>query len=359
MATTWGNAITRMCINSTASCQAGTWGDNFTNLCTNLCSSNSSNSQLFYGENTTRLCVPSCPVPTFAFIQTRVCIDICPVTVSNTPGFFGDPGTTPTRLCVTACLTGGLYRDVANNRTCQPTCTFNSTYKTYQDPTTMTCVGECPSYPQSLFAWGTNSSTASCIFPCTTGYMDDASRSCVANCSNLLDPTTNTCVSICPDHSALNTTLYANLVTKTCVIATACPDNTYASDDHQVCVSTCPNNTYIYQKHCLNTCPDGFYINFLTQSCVNASSCPTDYFANNQTRSCVASCSNGTFGDSLTRMCITTCYGANFADPITGLCSTSCSSGLIKNSLTFSCVGNCQPSYFYNPNSASCTTSCQ
>ena len=135
-----------MCItNPVSSCPAGTWADNFTNLCVSTCNSNSSN--VFYGENNTRLCVPSCPIPSFAYTVTRVCIDICPYTVANSPGYFGDPGSSPTRLCVTNCLTSGLYRDTANNRTCQPTCTYNSTYKSYQDPTIMTCVAECPTYP--------------------------------------------------------------------------------------------------------------------------------------------------------------------------------------------------------------------
>ena len=165
--------MTRMCINKPVTdCPAGTWADNFTNLCTATCSSNSSNSQIFYGENITKLCIPSCPVPTFAYIPTRVCIDICPVTTDNSPGTFGDPNTTPTRLCVSVCLTSGLYRDVANNRTCQPTCTYNSSYKTYKDPTSMTCVAECPTYPQYLYAWGTNNTNAECVSSCPTGFMN-------------------------------------------------------------------------------------------------------------------------------------------------------------------------------------------
>ncbi len=130
-----------------------------------------------------------------AYIPTRVCIDICPVTTDNSPGLFGDPSTSPTRLCVAVCLTTGLYRDVANNRTCQPICTFNSSYKTYRDPTSMTCVAECPTYPQYLYAWGVNSTIAECVSSCPTGYMNDANMSCVVSCPNLLDPTTNKCVS--------------------------------------------------------------------------------------------------------------------------------------------------------------------
>lgn len=138
---TWGNQVTRVCIsNPVTQCPSGTWADSFVNLCVSFCTVNPSNSQVFYGENITKKCVAACPVPSFAYQVTRVCIDICPFTIATSPGLFGDPSTLPTRLCVPVCLTAGLYRDVAKNRTCQPTCTFNSTYKTYQDPTTMTCL---------------------------------------------------------------------------------------------------------------------------------------------------------------------------------------------------------------------------
>lgn len=130
-----------MCIKDPVSdCPWGTWADNFTNLCTNQCSKNNSNSQTYYGENTTKICVPSCPTPSFAYIPTRVCIDICPNTIDTSSGLFGDPGTLPTRLCVPNCLTTGLYRDVANKRICQSNCIYNASYKTYKDPLSMTCV---------------------------------------------------------------------------------------------------------------------------------------------------------------------------------------------------------------------------
>lgn len=354
---TWGNLITRICVSDPTNCPSGTWADNFTNLCTNYCSS-IFNGQFYYGENITKLCVFSCPAPAFAYIPTRVCIDICPATINNTPGYFGDPGTLPSRLCVTNCLTSGLYRDVANNRTCQPACTFNSSYKTYQDPTTMTCVAQCPTFPEYLYAFGSNSSTAACMASCPTGYMNDASRNCVSTCPILLDPTANKCVSICPDNSATNTTLYGNMVTKTCVIATSCPNNTYASDDSQTCVEKCPNNSYAYQKNCIYFCPNGYYINYANQKCVLPVNCPINYYADNQTTSCLARCSNGTFGDATTRTCITMCYGINFADPLTGLCSSTCTGGLIKNSLTFSCTGSCTSGYFYDPSNGICTLSC-
>lgn len=89
--------------------------------------------------------------PSFAFDLTRVCIDVCPA-YSNGVGYFGDPSTSPTRKCFTKCQTVSLYRDIAASRTCQSACTYNSTYKTYADPTTMSCEAICSAYPTMLYA---------------------------------------------------------------------------------------------------------------------------------------------------------------------------------------------------------------
>lgn len=190
-AMTWGNSVTRMCITDPVNdCPSETWADNYTHLCTSFCTDDASNSsQKLYGENITKLCVKSCPSPSFAFVDTRVCIDECPITIANTPGYFGDPDTTPTRLCVLKCLTANLYRDVEHNRTCQPTCWYNTTYRTYRDPTSMTCVSECPNFPQHLYAQDANTSDPFCATSCTTGIRDDTNMSCVSSCANLYDST--------------------------------------------------------------------------------------------------------------------------------------------------------------------------
>ena len=52
-------------------------------------------------------------------------------------GLFGDSGLIPTRLCVSACQTPNTFADVANSRTCQPKCTFNTTYISYANDQTM------------------------------------------------------------------------------------------------------------------------------------------------------------------------------------------------------------------------------
>ena len=166
---------------------------------------------------------------------------------------------------------------------------------------------------------------------CSSGFMNDQNMSCVTACQTLLDPTTNRCVAICPFNSFLNTALYANHNIKLCVIADDCPNNTYASDDLLTCVSACPSNTFIHLKRCVAICHDDFYINYDNKSCVSPTNCPLSHFANNQTLSCVSSCTNGTYADTLLRQCIYVCYGLYYGDPITKACTLTCSTGLVKN----------------------------
>jgi hypothetical protein len=135
-ANSWGNKVTKVCIkNPVTECPPNTWADDQTHLCEEVCSSTP---QSTYGYNVTRKCVTSCTSPTYAFDGTRVCIDICPPSLLNS-GYFGDPDMLPTRKCVLTCQTPNLYRDIAANRQCKTSCTFNTTYKTYKDPTTMSC----------------------------------------------------------------------------------------------------------------------------------------------------------------------------------------------------------------------------
>ena len=132
---TWGNEVTRVCITDPLNeCPSETWADDHLHLCTGLCTA----SEGYYGNNLTKKCVTSCPSPSFAYDGTRVCIDICPPSQVNS-GYFGDPGTSPTRKCFLTCQTSSLYRDVEASRTCVTACTYNSTYKTYRDRTTMSC----------------------------------------------------------------------------------------------------------------------------------------------------------------------------------------------------------------------------
>jgi len=63
-------------------------------VCPNINSTNST--QDYWGENTTRLCLPDCLTASgiqsgFKWNLTRVCIDICPPEIGKN-GYFSDQG---------------------------------------------------------------------------------------------------------------------------------------------------------------------------------------------------------------------------------------------------------------------------
>ena len=101
----------------------------------------------------------------------------------------------------------------------------------------MSCENICSDYPTVLYA---NDDLQSCETSCVGSLKkNDATRSCVATCPELYDPTTDKCVDVCPTHSS-DGVLYADLTTDQCVVASACPDGTFADSDNNICTSTCP-----------------------------------------------------------------------------------------------------------------------
>ena len=347
---TWGNKITRVCITDPLNeCPPDTWADDFTHLCMEECSS----SQGYYGNNVTKKCVTSCPDPSFAYDGTRVCIDICPPSLTDS-GLFGDENTSPTRKCFGTCQTSGYYRDPEASRTCVTDCTYNDTYKSYKDPTTMSCEKVCSTYPQVRYA---DDNLKSCETGCAGSLKkNDADRTCVAVCPNLYDPSTDSCVDKCPRYST-DGVLFANYDTDTCVVAASCPASTYADSDNNECTGTCPEGTYIYSGHCVYHCPDDYFKDNTNQLCVTPTNCPPGQYADNQTRSCVDECI-GSFGDSVLRRCVFRCYGTEYGDPFTHTCETSCSNGLHINTANNSCVADCEVGLFQNPANSSCSAIC-
>lgn len=280
------------------------------------------------------MCVTACPTPTFAWDGTRVCIDICPASLVD-DGYFGDPTTTPTRKCVRFCQSPGYYRDIAVARVCKTTCRYNSTYKSYKDPTTMSCETVCSTYPQMRYI---NDLTFSCELTCGWGLRkNDANQSCVTTCPLMYDPTTDKCVDICPTESTLGA-LFANLTNNnnTCIVASSCPNNTWADYDSRTCATSCPNGTYKYGKFCVYVCPNTLFMDNTTQTCVAPVNCSSGLIADNQTRSCVSQCV-GTYLETTLNRCIDVCYGTKYGDPFTHRCETSCSNGLRINTATRTC----------------------
>ena len=262
----------------------------------------------------------------------------------------------PTRKCVRTCQTPGLYRDIAASRQCKSTCTFNVSYKTYRDPTTMSCEALCSNFPQLRYA---DDLSQTCELACTNGGLkrSEKTRSCVATCPVLYEPNDNLCVEKCPKHSVINVPLYADLTIKRCVQATDCPTNTYASDDSMECVSTCPTNTYIYNKFCVYVCPDTLFMDDVNRKCVSVLTCPNNTYADLQSRACVSKC-NGNFADRTGKKCVDVCPTSTYADSVTGFCETSCSAGFVINTGNNTCQSDCAAGLYKNPRNNSCSSSC-
>ena len=216
------------------------------------------------------MCITACPEPSFAYDLTRVCIDVCPASLTDS-GYFGDPDTTPTRKCFKKCQTSGLYRDPEQSRTCVEECTFNDTYHTYKDSTTMSCEAICSRYPEFRYA---DDNLKSCELACAGDLKkDEGQQKCVDSCTTLYDATTDRCVESCPRYSTSGV-LYADMDSMTCVTSANCPADTYGDADNNLCTDVCPEGTYIHGKECVYTCPHDYFYDDSTQTCVIPEDCP-------------------------------------------------------------------------------------
>lgn len=105
----------------------------------------------------------------------------------------------------------------------------------------------------------------------------------------------------------------------TCVTGVNCPSTYYADDNVNLCVTACTDGQWIYGKYCLYICPDGYYGNPSSLTCVVPLSCPTNYYADNVTQTCVSQCS-GSFADKINQVCVDVCASPYFANPPTRAC---------------------------------------
>ena len=234
-----------------------------------------------WGENTTRACLASCLLPSgvqsgFKWNLTRVCIDICPEEI-GIDGSFSDQG-----MCYYVCITTGYYRDSQFNRSCQSGCSF-SPIKQWADDTTMRCLSSCPTFPQQYYS---DDLLQKCVSTCSSSYRKlESLKSCVQTCPNgtFFNQDTMQCLSICPLDTSTNHKLYGDSTTAeaTCVNDTDCPYGYYADDNLGLCVTACTEGQWIHGKNCIVQCPDGYYGNPSTLTCVIPTGCPTNYLADN------------------------------------------------------------------------------
>jgi hypothetical protein len=187
------------------------------------------------------------------------CVQFCP-----TVGIVHFFALLTNNTCVTKCP-DGLYGSTTNN-TCMPTCILADNF--YADPAVNLCVAEC-THNTSYFS-----------------YADEFSRTCVTECpadeGQVGDRLIWKCVSRCSSLSE-----YADLVNGYCV--PGCPPNYFAGNTTQTCVSNCSLYTLMYgdttNRVCVEQCPlSTLYADNTQRLCVISTHCSTGLFGYNATR---------------------------------------------------------------------------
>jgi proprotein convertase subtilisin/kexin type 5 len=187
---------------------------------------------------------------------------------------------------------------------------------------------------------------------------------CVQSCPTPYygDPSTRTCVDVCP----INQLLYADNVSRTCV--KKCPSSSYASQWAIACLSSCPVasppyvQTYAadYDNTCTEQCAYPYFSYAPTYQCL--SQCPDPYYNKVDSHICQLCPSSCTTCTSATKckgcvlgyflqsgQCLTSCTLIYYANPTTRTCVTSlgCAPYFGINS-THSCASSCPNGQFAN-----------
>ncbi|KJE91668.1 hypothetical protein CAOG_002774 [Capsaspora owczarzaki ATCC 30864] len=199
---------------------------------------------------------------------------------------------------------------------------------------------------------------------------------CVAvkDCPDYGDPSTNTCVDDCPAQTFVDDERnecvpasecppaqpFGSTAKKFCVAVNECPKRTQFGDSEtHLCTAQCssgsfgdPTNLCVKPDKCPEAAPFG---DLSTQLCVTVVHCSsTTKFGDSETHLCAEKCSSGTFGDP-TNVCVKPdkCPDdAPFGDPTTQLCVTvvHCSSTTkFGDSETHLCAEKCSSGTFGDP----------
>ena len=193
-----------------------------------------------------------------------------------------------TMTCLTDCTTQSQYKyTFGASRTCEDTCPNGY----IADPSTGSCVSVCPSsWYLKLEDRDTN---PTCTQNCTTGFAYNTLQTCVEECpagffSRVISDYPK-CVQVCQNG------WYGNPETGACTAS--CPFPKYGDDNNKLCVDTCSDASEFMQvriadlfRSCVDTCETGQYGNPFTRKCSNyTTDCPDGYFADTHQHMCLAS----------------------------------------------------------------------
>ncbi|CAK71014.1 unnamed protein product (macronuclear) [Paramecium tetraurelia] len=201
-----------------------------------------------------------------------------------------------------------------------------------------------------------------CETQCTK-IKDLKQKKCVDSCSQFLYQ--NVCYETCP----INTYQYTNTCLQKCLEGyfgsadfkcEKCPSQCITCSTFNQC-NSCKIGYYLYQKQCLDSCPDKLFSNPLTSQCTQ--SCPDKTFI--FTNSCLYECPSDYFNDTESYKCVTSCgkqqylnknscYPCSFeCDQCTAYGNKNCVACATNFVLTEEghCFGKCKAGYYQTTNS--------
>ena len=151
-----------------------------------------------------------------------------------------------------------------------------------------------------------------------------------------------------------------------CVNATSCPANTYGDPINGVCAAHCPSpngnqmfaDTNPNVKMCVYICPEGYYIQNISNNWTCVTTCLANYYIDYVTDTCVATCPHGSFSHT-NGQCLNECPSpAFFANPLTDQCDAACTANYFADPTTQTCVPVCPHGYFGDTNGYTCVQTC-
>lgn len=235
------------------SCNSGYYFVNSTNQCMSICPNGS------IADNSSQSCL-TCSHPCANCINS---ITACLTCASNYVLF------TSNSTCLSNCPTGYL----ANLSSICQLCSYNCTACSIS-------LSNCTSCLSNLYYLISNSALGSCYSNCPSGYFNNNSSSiyvcsvCINNCSTCSD--SNTCLSCLPplilDGSSCSLTCplaqynYKN-VCMTCQQAITSCLTCNSSLTSPICLG-CSSNLILFQGQCLSSCPNNYYYDSVSSTCV-------------------------------------------------------------------------------------------
>ncbi|EAR89800.4 REJ domain protein (macronuclear) [Tetrahymena thermophila SB210] len=248
----------------------------------------------------------SCDIGIYYNQSTKQCI--CDPTCKTCDG--------PTSNSCLSCIIGLYYNQSTKQCICDPTCktcdgpTSNSclscniglyynqsTKQCICDPTCKTCDGptsnSCLSCNIGIYY---NQSTKQCLCDQTCKTCDGPTQYNCLTCNSGLyyQQASKQCVQSC------NNNQFANLLLQQCELCDNSCASCYGKDSNN-CLSCYPNS-FLYNKNCINPCPNGFQSNFTSLTC---DSC--QYYWSLQCNPCYPSCQLCDQSQILNKQC-KTCY---------------------------------------------------